>query len=114
MKDYFFSPQGKTGRWLDVFMLTASGLGNFLIYYFIEFDLCAKNHCGKLLITRLWAQQAWLCLLLGAGLLITGYYIAREKDLPRIYSLGIVLVGLGGAATSSLMFFALLRELGNL
>jgi hypothetical protein len=107
---YLFKPQGSISRWIDSIMLILSGLSCFLIYYFIEYDVCTKGECSKLFITEFWVETTFIYLVLGVSLLIVGVFIAKEKDLIRIYSLGILVACLGAASFHSLIFFAILRE----
>jgi len=87
------------------------GLSCFLAYYFIEYDVCLNGECENLTITAFWVKTSSIYIVLGVSLLVVGIFIAKEKNISRIYSFGIVVSCLGVAFSYGLIFFAILREL---
>ena len=107
-------PQGAISRWIDSAILVICALCSFLTYYFIKYDICRNGACDKLVVTRFWANNPYVYLFFGAGLLIVSVLVAKVKNIPRVFSLGIMLVSLIGAATNSLLFFSILHELKSI
>jgi len=112
--NYLLKPQGAVSRWIDSIMLVMGGLSCFLAYYFIEYDVCLNGKCENLTITAFWVKTSYIYIVLGVSLLIVGVFIAKEKNISRIYSLGILVVCSGVALSYGLIFFAMLRELKSI
>ena len=94
-------------------MVCICGLGCFLVYTLIEFDLCATNDCKKLEVTRLYASLPEMYLAYGIACIVTGVFLYSNKEVSRTFRLGIELAILIGFLLSGMIVFGMLIEMRN-
>jgi hypothetical protein len=90
-----------------------AGLSSIIGYYIIEYKLCVSDRCLGLSITKYWYETSVGYVIYGVCLIIIGIFIYREKDLPMVYALAIVLAVAIGTVYSSMVIFGMSKELAN-
>jgi len=113
MKEYFLKPPGPIARWSDGLMVSASGLACILSYYLIKFDICGRSNCSDLKITKFWATLPELFIVYGLSVLLVGVYLILDKEIVRLYRLGIVVSALAGVVLSGMVVFGMGAEIGS-
>ena len=106
-------PPGNAARFADGFIVCVTGIACFFAYYLIKFDLCIKYNCDELVYTKLWASLPELFILYGLAILLVGIFLIREKEIIRIYRLGIVITVLTGFMLSAIVVFGMGAEIGK-
>jgi hypothetical protein len=98
-------------RRIEGVIVCTCGLGSFLVYALIRFDLCATRDCKKLVITKFYASLPELYLAYGAACILTGLFLYSNKDVNRTYRLGIETAVLIGFVLSTMIAFGMLTEI---
>ena len=106
-------PPGPIMRRIEGVVVCISGLGCFLVYALIEFDLCATRDCGKLVVTKFHASLPEMYLVYGLACLSTGVFLYSDKHLNKISRLGIEGAVLIGFVLSGMVLFGMLIEMKN-
>ncbi len=113
MKSKFFLPPGPIARRFEGVVVCISGLLCFGAYALINFDICEKTNCNGLEITKLFASISEAYIAYGISIILTGVYLYSNKELNRIFRLGIELTALIGVFLSCMIVFGMLREIAN-
>jgi len=113
MMNKLLAPPGSTGWWADGLVICLIGAGCFFVYYLIKFDLCAQAICRDLVFTKFWANSPELFIIYGLAIFLVGIFLIREKEIIRIYRLGIVVTVITGFILSAIIVFGIRGELSS-
>ena len=100
-------------RRLEGVMVCICGMGCFLVYALIKFDLCATRDCEQLVVTKFYASLPEMYLAYGAACILTGVFLYSNKDVNRTFRLGIEAAILIGFVLSGMIAFGMLTEMRN-
>lgn len=109
----FLRPRGNVSRYIDSVFIVLAGFASILSYYIIEYSLCAADKCLNLAITEYWYDTSTGYVIYGVCLLILGVFVHREKNLPLIYALAIVLAVAVGTVYSCMIIFGMSKEIAS-
>ena len=104
----FFKPQGMYLKYICAAYLFFSSATVALIYYSINYEICADNVCSKLLVNKNWQSLDPFLWILSGSMLLVGIFVLKSKELPRIYSLALAF-GFGAATILSGKLFFLIQ-----
>ena len=93
-------PQGTFLRYICSAFLLFSSLTVALVYYSINYEICADNMCSKLHVNRNWQSLDPFLWILSGSILLISIFVFKSKELPRIYSVALTL-GFGAATILS-------------
>lgn len=106
-------PPGPIMRKMEGVVVCICGLGCFLVYALIKFDLCATHDCRKLEITKFYASLPEIYLAYGIACIATGVFLYSNREINRMFRLGIESAVLIGFVLSGMIIFGMLIEMRN-
>lgn len=83
------------------------------MYILIRFDLCADGNCNHLAVTKFYASLAEIYLVYGLACISTGVFLYTNKQVNRIFRLGIETAIIAGFVLSGMIVFGMLIEIRN-
>ena len=113
MKSKLSLPPGPVMRRLEGLVVVICGLGCFLVYVLIRFDLCADGNCARLAVTKFHASLPELYLVYGIASILTGIYLFSNEQVSRAFRLGIETAIIVGFVLSGMIIFGMLIEIRN-
>ena len=113
MTNKLFLPPGPVGRRIEGIIVCLSGMSCFLSYWLINFEICAKGNCENLNVTKFFVVASERYLVLGVVVLISGVFLYSNKEIIRIYRLGIEGSALIGVFLSGMIVFGMLKEISG-
>ena len=92
----FFTPSGSLSRTINVVVQVSVGFTALCVFYFVRFVACSETDCSENSMGKLVSTISPLFVIFSICCFITGFFVAKNKNIASVYIDSIVVISLIG------------------